>query len=99
MKLPRKLITAARRRAFPWHRKAPKGATGAVEAALRFVLDGRADGATGPAIYRRFMDVYLARLPRCPLPHCWHCETNVARGQRVILSALEAIAELERPGT
>jgi hypothetical protein len=98
MRLPRRLVAAARSRAFPWHRKAPRGATKAIETALRFVLDGRADGATGPMIYRRFMDMYLARIPRCEGRFCTTCETNVARGQRVIFACLEVVGEAERPG-
>jgi hypothetical protein len=97
VRLSKRLVAAARRRAFPLSPRPPRGATGAVEAALRFVLDGRADGATGPAIYREFMDAYLARIPHCKERFCTACETNVARGQRVIIAALEAIAAAEEP--
>jgi hypothetical protein len=98
MKLSKKIVAAAKRRAFPWHKRPPKGATGAVEAALRFVLDGRREGATGPQIYRRYMTTYLSRYPGCGDPACPACETDVARVQRVIIAALEAVAELEGPG-
>jgi hypothetical protein len=64
----------------------------------KFVLEGRAAGLTGPTIYRAFMDMYLARHIGCMGPFCASCETTIARGQRLILSCLEAVAEAEWPG-
>jgi hypothetical protein len=97
MKLSRRLIHAAKRRAFPWQRRVPREGGRAVRIALRFALLCRREGLTGPAIYRRYMDAYLAINEGCGAPDCFHCETGIAATQRLILGALEAIAGLEEP--
>jgi hypothetical protein len=58
LKISRKLLAAAKRRAFPWHRRVPREGTVAVEKALRFVASQRQAGATGTAIYRAYMDAF-----------------------------------------
>ena len=98
MKLSKRLITAARRKAFPWHATPPRGATGAVESTLKFCIEGRLAGATGPQIYARFMGQYRELRPGCSDEFCLACEGEVARAQRLVLAFLEAVAAAERPG-
>jgi hypothetical protein len=97
MRLSKRLIRQAGRQAFPIHRRLPRGATGAVEAALQFCLDGRREGATGPMLYAHFMRRYFELRPACSDVFCTACETSTARAQRLILACLEAIAGLEEP--
>jgi hypothetical protein len=95
MEVSRRLVAAARRRAFPWQRRVPRAGTEAVELALEFAIAGRLAGLTGPAIYRRYMDIYLRGRPGCGDPDCRGCESGIAATQRVILAALEVVASLE----
>jgi hypothetical protein len=93
--IERRLIAAARRKAFPWQARAPRGGNEAIGLALQLVLELRGEGLTGPEIYRWYMDLYLKTYAGCREPDCRECESQVARTQRVILAALEAVASLE----
>jgi hypothetical protein len=94
-KIDKRLVAAARRRAFPWQRRVPRAGTEAVELALEFAIGCRVAGLPGPAIYRRYMDIYLRGRPGCGDPDCLGCESGIAATQRVILAALEVVASLE----
>ena len=50
MRPSRRLVAAARKRAFPWQRRVPRSATEALECAREFALSCRAAGETGPTI-------------------------------------------------
>jgi hypothetical protein len=95
MEISRRIVAAARRRAFPWQRRVPRAGTEAVELALDFAIGWRGAGLTGPAIYRRYMDIYLGSRAGCGEPDCRRCESDVAVTQRIILAALEVVASLE----
>jgi hypothetical protein len=95
MKISRRIVASARRRAFPWQRWVPRAGTEAVELALDFVIGWRGAGMTGPAIYRRYMDIYLRSHSGCGEPDCRRCESRVAVTQRIFLAVLEVVASLE----
>jgi hypothetical protein len=98
MRLSKRLVAAAKRRAFPLSPRSPRGATKIVEVALRFCIGARLDGQTGPQIYARWMWLFRHAYTGCMRPDCWSCESEVAKHQRIILGVLEVVAELERPG-
>jgi hypothetical protein len=61
--------------------------------AIETACELRDGGATGPQIYRHFMEHWREDLRVCLHPDCRPCETRCAIGQRIIVAVLAAIAE------
>ena len=93
MRMTRRLLASVRKRAFPMTPRVPNGTTAMLCEAIVTACELRDGGATGPQIYRSFMEHWRENHRVCLYPDCRPCETATAVGQRIIFAVLAAIRE------